>query len=138
MSDAGQCRLCEGPLIWTFNSVVLRKHDVAYYECQECKSLQTENPYWLDEAYHSSLSPLDTGAAQRVLRNLAAAFAVSKLFRINNAVDVGGGDGLLCRFLRDYGINCFMTDKYATPAYAQGFTNPDFESPDLIFGFEVL
>ncbi len=84
------------------------------------------------------MSNLDTGAAQRVLRNLSAAFAVAKFFGLNDAVDVGGGDGLLCRFLRDYGINCFIRDKYAKPAYAQAFTNPDFDAPELIFGFEVL
>jgi hypothetical protein len=138
MNDAGLCRLCGGLLTRQFNLVVLRKHDVTYYECQSCDSLQTENPYWLDEAYDHSLSNLDTGAAQRVLRNLAAAFAVAKLFGLNNAVDVGGGDGLLCRFLRDYGINCFIKDKYAIPAYAQGFTNPDFDVPELVFGFEVM
>ncbi len=138
MNNAGQCRLCEGPLIKRFNLLVLRKHDVAYYECQSCGSLQSGIPYWLDEAYDSSLSNLDTGAAQRALRNIAAAVAVAKLFRITNALDVGGGDGLLCRFLRDYGINCYVRDKYADPAYAQGFTCPDFDVPDLVLAFEVL
>src|SRR5271165_5555522 len=132
------CRLCGGQLSHRFNLVVLRRHDVAYYECTDCNSLQTEDPYWLSEAYERSLSNLDTGAAQRVLRNLAASYAVAKLFGVKNAIDIGGGDGLLCRFLRDYGINCFVKDKYAAPTYAQGFTEPDFSVPDLVLAFEVF
>ena len=121
-----------------FDLIVLRKHEVAYYECKDCNSLQTEDPYWLKEAYDSSLSNLDTGAAQRVLRNLAACYTVARIFGVKNAIDIGGGDGLLCRFLRDYGINCFVRDKYADPTYAQGFTAPDFSVPDLVLAFEVF
>jgi hypothetical protein len=134
-----KCRLCDGPLTHRFNVKVLGKHDVKYFDCADCRSLQTETPYWLDEAYGgNSLSSLDTGAAQRNITNLAACFAISRLFRVRNAIDIGGADGLLCRLLRDYGINCFVTDKYATPTYAQGFTEPDFEKPDLVIAFEVL
>ena len=53
-------------------------------------------------------------------------------------IDIGGGDGLLCRLLRDYDINCFVKDKYATPTYAQGFTEQNFDKPDLVIGFELL
>jgi hypothetical protein len=51
---------------------------------------------------------------------------------------VGGGDGLLCRMLRDYNINCFVKDKYATTTYAQGFTEQNFSTPDMVIGFELL
>ena len=44
----------------------------------------------------------------------------------------------MCRFLRDYGLNCFVKDKYATPTYAQGFTEPNFRNPHLLLAFEVL
>jgi len=117
---------------------VLNKYEIQYFECENCLSLQTQVPYWLEEAYGRSLSDLDTGAAQRNLQNLAASFIVSKLFGLTNVIDFGGGDGLLCRLLRDYNINCFVNDKFATPAYAQGFTQPDFSEPDLLLAFEVL
>lgn len=132
------CRLCGGRLSSRFNLNILNKHDVEYYECEECHSLQTETPFWLDEAYNQNLSNLDTGVAQRNLHNLAACYAVSKLFKAKNAIDIGGGDGLLCRLLRDYGINCFVKDKYANPTYAQGFTEPDFNTPDMVIAFEVF
>lgn len=132
------CRLCGGTLSNRFSRTILQKYNVQYYECNECHSLQTEKPYWLDEAYTKNLSNLDTGAAQRTLNNLAACYTVSKIFSVKNAIDIGGGDGLLCRLLRDYDINCFVKDKYAKSTYAQGFTEPDFKTPDLVVAFEVL
>jgi hypothetical protein len=132
------CRLCEGRLEPKFSLMALRKYEVRYFECDRCGSLQTEEPYWLDEAYGSNLSSLDTGAAQRNLQNLAAAYVVSRLFGVRDAIDFGGGDGLLCRLLRDYGVNCYVTDKYAAPTYGQGFSEPNFPAPSLVLAFEVI
>ncbi len=133
-----QCALCGGALSKRFDLTVLYKYEVAYLECAQCLSLQTDFPHWIGEAYSQNLSSLDTGAAQRNLHNSAACYVVAKMFGLNNAVDIGGGDGLLCRLLRDHRINCFVTDKYARPTYAQGFTEPDFTTPDLVISFEVL
>tara|TARA_B110000879_G_scaffold203857_1_gene281941 strand:- start:1340 stop:2152 length:813 start_codon:yes stop_codon:yes gene_type:complete len=133
------CRLCSGGLDLRFSARVLDKYDVQYFKCNNCQSLQTETPFWLNEAYEeSNLTNLDTGVAQRNLSNLAASFLVSKLFTLTNAIDFGGGDGLLCRLMRDYSINCFVLDKFASPTYAQGFDQPDFVEPDLLVAFEVL
>src|ERR1700730_9135404 len=117
--DGGECRLCQGRLSFRFKSTVLGRYSVHYFECRECRSLQTEPPYWLNEAYSHNLSGLDTGAAQRNLHNLAACYIISKLFGATDAIDYGGGDDLLCRLLRDYGLNCFVSDKYAKVTYAQ-------------------
>jgi hypothetical protein len=138
-SNESDCRLCGGKLTYAFTNVVLCKHSVKYYRCNACLSLQTEKPYWLDEAYkNSNLSNTDTGAAQRNLTNLAACYTVSKIFKANNVIDVGGGDGLLCRLLRDYKINCFVKDKYSVSTYGQGFRDENFNHPDLIIAFEVI
>jgi hypothetical protein len=132
------CRLCEGHLVPQFSRLVLHKYEVRYLECNRCGSLQTETPHWLDDAYGSNLSNLDTGAVQRNLQNLAAAYLISKLFGVRNALDFGGGDGLLCRLLRDYNVNCYVKDRYAVPTYSQGFSEPDFAAPDLVLAFEVF
>ena len=96
--NSAKCRLCNGSLKASFCLEVLAKYEVQYYKCADCQSLQTETPYWLDEAYdHKNLSNTDTGAAQRNLHNLAACFVMAKLFNAKNVIDVGGGDGLLCR-----------------------------------------
>jgi len=137
--DAGAaCRLCGGPLIENFRARVLGRYQVRYLRCANCNSLQTETPYWLDEAYRENLSSLDTGAAQRSLRNLAASYAVARIYGLHNLLDLGGGDGLLCRLLRDTGLNCYVKDRYAAPIYAQGFGEPNFDAPDMVTAFEVL
>ena len=133
------CRLCGESVNVIFSKKILGKYDIQYFECPNCLSVQTEKPYWLSEAYaHSNLSVLDTGVAQRNLSNLAASFLIAKLVRAKNIIDFGGGDGLLCRLLRDYKINCYVKDKYARPSYCQGFLADDFLQPDLLIGFEVL
>lgn len=134
-----ECRLCANTSTFQFKLKVLGRHDVRYFKCEFCGSLQTEDPYWINEAYgDSNLSSLDTGAAQRNLSNLAASYVIAKLFRVRDVIDVGGGDGLLTRLLRDYGINCYSKDKYAIPTYSLGFTEENFDIPEMILGFEVL
>jgi hypothetical protein len=132
------CRLCDGHLVPKFNRQVLHQYDVRYLECEQCGSLQTESPYWIKNAYDSNLSSLDSGAAQRNLQNLAASYLISKLYRVRDALDFGGGDGLLCRLLRDYNVNCYVNDKYAAPTYGQGFSVPNFTTPNLVLAFEVF
>ena len=136
--DALECRLCGGHLRWSFQLKVLGKYPVDYLTCSQCRSLQTQAPFWLDEAYRSNLADLDTGAGQRILANLAAAYAVAKVLGLKNALDFGGGDGLLCRLLRDYRINAFVSDAHAVPTYAPHYTRPDFARPDLLLSFEVF
>lgn len=132
------CRLCGGALHFKFESRILAKYDIGYFQCNACNSLQTERPYWLGEAYSGNTLNLDTGAAQRNMNNLVACLILHKLYDIKHVIDFGGRDGYLCRLLRDYGINCFVVDRYSNPFYAQGFTRPDFETPDLVTAFEVI
>jgi hypothetical protein len=132
------CRLCSSECTEAFSKVVLSKYSVRYWKCTRCLSLQTDEPFWLDEAYSHNLADFDTGAAQRNIQNLAATYSVAALLRFDNLLDIGGGDGLLCRLLRDYGLNAYCQDKYATPAYSHGFSAPNFDAPDLLTAFEVL
>lgn len=146
-SDAGSCRLCGGTLAHSFTLEVLHKYQVGYLTCASCGSLQTEPPYWLDEAYgpppadeegaKRNLNNLDVGAVQRNLSSHAATMFVARMLKVRNIVDHGGGDGLLCRLLRDHGMNAFVNDPHATPVYAQGFMDPPFASPDIVTAFEV-
>jgi len=135
---SSSCRLCSGEASKQFELFVFDKYQVSYYVCNQCGSLQTEDPFWLKDAYEFNLSHLDAGAVQRCLSNAAAVVTLSRLTKCKNIVDFGGGDGLLCRLLRDYGLNCFVHDKFATASYAQGFTQPNFPRPDLLVAFEVI
>jgi 2-polyprenyl-3-methyl-5-hydroxy-6-metoxy-1,4-benzoquinol methylase len=138
MTDHINCRLCGSSAQRQFQLNVIGKHDVAYFRCDGCGALQTEAPYWLDEAYSLKLPNLDTGAAQRNIDSQAVVYAIARLFGGRNILDIGGKDGLLCRLMRDLEFNCYTTDKYAEATYAEGFTVPDFDRPDLVIAFEVL
>lgn len=138
-ADTISCRLCDGRAANFFVLPLIGKHRVRFYVCDDCGSLQTESPYWLDEAYsNSNLAALDTGAAQRNLNNMAAVHAWVHLSGMQTVVDVGGGDGLLCRLLRDYGVDARPEDRYASNTYAQGFEDDPRRSPILYTAFEVL
>jgi hypothetical protein len=137
-APADRCRLCGGALRRIFGLQVLEKYAVNYLRCAECLSLQTERPYWIGEAYTNSLAKLDTGAAQRTLVNLAAAYAVARILRLNDLVDFGGGDGLLCRLLRDYRVNCLVYDKYAKASYAPNFVAQSLSQARILLAFEVF
>ena len=49
------------PRTATVFSIILGVHDVAYFQCVACHSLQTQKPYWLESAYQHNLAELDTG-----------------------------------------------------------------------------
>ena len=140
METVGQetCRLCEGQVSYIYTLTVLAKHEIQYFQCSVCGSVQTQNPHWLNEAYSTNLASLDTGAAQRSITNLGAVKIVASILGYRDILDFGGGDGFLCRLLRDYSLNCFSTDKIAFASYAQNFTKPNFKRPDLLLAFEVL
>jgi hypothetical protein len=133
-----ECRLCGGRADFAFNATILGVHLISYYRCGDCKSLETEPPFWLGEAYDGPDTHFDFGIVQRNLCNQAACWLVSRLWGLRDALDYGGGDGLLCRMVRDHGINCYVWDKYHSPTYARTFTQPDFAEPQLIFCFEVF
>jgi hypothetical protein len=136
-----KCRLCSSTEHSVeFEKVILDKYKVKYYRCSTCLSLQTEQPFWLDEAYTNvkESGGKDVGALQRTINNFVKVYLICKYLEVNNVVDVGGGDGLLCRFLRDFGVNCFSNDKYVVPRYSNGFTLPNFSTPDVLLCFEVI
>ena len=135
-----KCRLCGSfDSQFAFKLKVLGSNEVSYFKCHQCFSLQTEKPYWLSEAYETnSLSSLDTGVVQRNLNNMVVTYLVSKIFNLHNILDFGGGDGLLCRCLRDLNLNCYSSDRYAEAKYSQGYTQPNFAVPDLVLAYEVV
>jgi hypothetical protein len=133
------CRLCGAPTRAAFRARLL-SHEIQYYSCGGCGSLQTERPYWLEEAYEAAArSTLDTGAANRILDCCALTVAVRRLFGCRGKVlDFAGGEGLLCRLLRDLGIDAYTQDKYATVTFGKGFTAELDRSFETVTAFEVF
>jgi glycosyltransferase involved in cell wall biosynthesis len=131
------CRLCDANSQLKFSHSILGKYDVSYYKCSNCESLQTEEPYWLDEAYTESKERFDTGKASRTLYN---AFICSEIFKVldikdsDKCLDIGGGTGLFSRLMRDLDFNFFTHDKYSSSEFMQGFK---VEKPELL-NFEAI
>jgi hypothetical protein len=138
--ETGQipCRLCGGKAGLIFTRRVIDRYDVGYFRCKECDSLQTERPFWLGEAYSEAVTPIDPGAARRVLDCFVIVRIVASLFSCRRILDYGGGAGLLCRLLRDAGWDAYSFDKYCAAGYAAGFTAPPSEQFDLVTAFEVI
>jgi hypothetical protein len=132
------CRVCDSPTSPLARGRVLQ-HDIGYFECAQCHYVQTETPYWLDEAYAEAINRSDTGILRRNARNARMVLRVlAMLGRLKGrVVDCAGGYGLLVRMLRDAGVQAFWRDAYCDNLVARGFEADDTPA-DLITAFEVF
>ena len=133
------CPLTGQAMRQIFTHRVLGRYEVDYYFCQESGIIQTEEPYWLEEAYRSVISELDTWIARRNATNAMRMEAVLSLLFPSEAVfvDVACGYGILTRMLRDIGFNFFGHDKYCANILAKPF-EPANTKAAAICAFEVL
>lgn len=140
MSEDNRCRLCGGGTRIHFTELVLQKYSCQYMSCDVCSSLQTEQPYWLEEAYGGgSIADSDAGVFLRGMNNLCVLYLSAWLLRMPKRariLDFGGGNGLLCRMLRDVGFDARLSDRYARNEIARGFDDTG-ETPDIVCSFEV-
>jgi hypothetical protein len=139
MSTTTECRVCAAPAHHCFDGTVL-SHKVAYFECPECGYLQTETPYWLEEAYGTAINRSDTGILRRNERTARVVIRVLALLgRLHGTViDCAGGYGLLVRMLRDRGVDARWSDRYCDNLVARGFEAGDNDRADLITAFEAM
>ncbi len=102
--------------------------------------MQTEEPYWLEEAYSTAIARQDVGIMQRNLLNCEITSAVINLLfpRAGKGVDYGAGHGILVRLMRDRGFNFFWADLHAVNDYARGFECHEGDTFDILTAFEVL
>jgi hypothetical protein len=118
---------------------ILSKYDVVYYQCGTCGFLQTEEPFWLTEAYHESMTLSDTGG---LLRSLSLAETISVIIyflfdRNARYLDFAGGYGLFTRRMRDIGFNFCWQDRYSPNLFARGFEySEDAGDIELVTSFE--
>lgn len=139
-----RCRICLNDQEHVFSKNILGKYRVTYYRCPQCGFLQTEEPYWLQEAYSSVIASTDIGY---VSRNIAFAKKVEALlfkhFDVRGKfLDYSGGYGLFVRLMRDKGFNCYWHDDYCKNLFAQYFELNSLDATqrhfDLVTGFEVM
>lgn len=121
---------------------ILHKHNIAYYHCPNCGFVQTEEPYWLQEAYIKAIADEDTGLVQRNLHfSDFSANLIDAVYEKNGKfLDFGGGNGLFVKLMREKGYNFYRYDPFCENLYAQGYdvhlNQP--EQYELITAFEVF
>lgn len=135
-----KCRLCMMDSFPAFSLHVLKKYRVQYYVCSSCGLMQTESPYWLDEAYGEAISSVDTGAMSRNLYLMKIVAVFLKLLGGKNKsyLDYGGGHGVFTRLMRDHGFDFYWSDAYAKNFFARGFTYQKETSLEGVTAFELL
>ena len=138
--DLPHCRICSNEAELFDRATVLSKYDVAYYRCANCGFVQTETPYWLDEAYTKAINAVDTGIMQRNLLHRRITSSIIELLfpEARPVLDYGAGHGIFVRLMRDLGYDFYWYDLYASNDYALGFEHRNGNVYDLVTSFEVL
>ena len=100
------CPISQTPMDFAFEETVLGRLKVRYYSCAVCGLLQTETPFWLEEAYQTPIAPGDTGLMARNIENsqFLATFLALTFPNTAKFLDLAGGYGILTRLLRDKGF----------------------------------
>lgn len=135
------CKICASSTDACYDVVVLAKFPAKMSHCSKCGFLNINEPVWLEEAYSSAISILDTGLVHRSL-SLSKRLVplLYHLFR-GEAVfaDIAGGTGLLTRLMRDYGFDFYWYDAYCENVHAKGFEySPELGRCHAVTAFEVI
>jgi hypothetical protein len=140
MQSPKKCPITGKEMRHIFDHLVLGKYNVAYYYSDDSGIIQTEEPYWLEEAYRSVISHLDTRIAQRSFCNAQRLEPVLSLLFPDDSVfvDTACGYGLFTRLMRDIGFNFFGHDKFCENIFSKAFEPPPGTKATAICAFEVL
>lgn len=140
-----KCKICNSSSEPIHKGYVLNKYKIQYYHCDKCGFTQTEEPYWLEEAYSDAISISDTGVMARnsllsCMTKIILSFISDKQGKF---LDFGGGYGIFTRLMRDIGFDFYWYDKYATNLVARGFegkinSNDRYEAVTSFENFEHL
>lgn len=118
-----KCRICDAETRQLVAKRLLGKYDVAYFQCPACRFVQSEEPYWLAEAYKSAIARQDVGVAWRAERMVAHVAGLARTFFPPDArfLDYGGGYGLFVRMMRDRGFDFYRHDAHCENIFADQF-----------------
>jgi len=140
--ESPNCKVCGAPSRAFADATLLQRYKIAFYRCPACGFVQTEEPYWLAEAYSEAYAFTDIGAVSRNhhYRKVVAACISSFFVADGPFLDYGGGYGLFTRLMRDMGFNFYTYDKYGKNLFAPGFDGDASGSTryELLTAFEVF
>jgi 2-polyprenyl-3-methyl-5-hydroxy-6-metoxy-1,4-benzoquinol methylase len=135
-----RCKICGNQVTRIFAKQLLGKHDVAYFQCASCSFIQTEDPYWLDEAYSSAISDLDLGPVNRAITGakLTEGVILAGFDPNGKFIDWGGGYGIFTRLMRDLGYDFYWSDRHCQNLFAKQFVANTTTAYELMTCFEVF
>lgn len=131
-----KCKICFSYVHKFSTAIILKKYPIDYFRCHSCGFVQTEEPFWLSEAYEDAIALADVGLVQRNLRRVPIVRAlIAAFFRADGKfIDYGGGYGLLVRLMRDAGFDFCRNDRHCANLLARGFE----AEPEVNRGYELL
>lgn len=134
------CKICSSNSEPFSRAEILNKYSIQYFKCPECGFIQTEEPYWLEEAYSEVINRSDIGLLTRNLELSKTTKAVlTFLFdRKKKFLDYGAGYGVFVRLMRDFGFDFYWTDKYSENIFAKDFEAGHSEKFELLTAYEVF
>jgi hypothetical protein len=145
MQREKSCLICESRNELFGTGLVLNKYDVRFFRCPACGFIQTETPYWLEEAYSKAIASSDIGYVSRNVGMARITRALISLAFDSNRrfVDYGGGYGMFVRLMRDAGFDFWRYDRRCENLFAQGFdlerlSPPENANFELLTAFEVF
>jgi len=132
------CKICNGEAKLLFTTTVLRKYEVGYYTCTACGFMQTDQPFWLEEAYQNPINLSDTGIIVRNQRLSRITTSIIFLFfdRKEKFIDYAGGYGLFTRMMRDIGLDFYWSDPYTKNILAKNFEIDEGKKYHIATSFE--
>ena len=139
-----KCKVCRSKqLKFLFTEKIINKYNCSYYECKNCRLIQTEEPFWLKESYQKSINNSDTGLMYRNLYFRDLTFIILNLInglretKNNSYLDFGGGYGIFVRLMRDIGLDFYWSDEYSANLLSTGFEDK-YKNYNSIVAFEVF
>ena len=135
-----KCKICGSPSTHFGKARLLNRHDVSFFRCDRCGFIQTESPYWLEEAYDSAITKSDIGL---IGRNLEMATHTKQLILTcfkpkGKFIDFGGGYGMFVRLMRDQGFDFYRYDLLCENLFAEGFEASPNTNYTLLTAWEVF
>ncbi len=137
-----KCKICSAPARLFGRATVLNRCLVQYFQCERCGFIQTETPYWLDEAYAEAITRSDLGLIRRnvTFARITPVVLLAFFNRRAQFLDYGGGYGIFVRLMRDNGFDFYRADKFCTNLFAAGFDVTDNPNTryEMVTAFEVF
>ena len=117
------CKICDSETTLVFTADIRGKYKAGYFRCGSCGFMQTEEPYWISEAYDSAINEIDLGPVNRALSGskIVEGVILSMFDKEAKFIDYGAGYGLLVRLMRDLGFDFYWYDKYCDNIFTKHF-----------------